>query len=57
MTQPRPKRSRRLAKRPRAAPDRTASPERRAQLMAEIQEKLAFCAAARERRARVEDEA
>ena len=57
MTQPRPKRARPLAKRPRADSNRTATPERRAYLMAAIQEKLALLAAARERQAKVEDEA
>jgi hypothetical protein len=57
MAQPRPKRARPLGKRPRAGPNRTATPERRAQLMVEIQQKLALFAVARARRARVEDEA
>jgi hypothetical protein len=57
MAQPRPKRARPHAKRPRADPNRTATPERRAYLMAAIQEKIALLAAARERQAKVEDEA
>jgi len=57
MVQPRPKRARPLAKRLRADPNRTATPERRAYLMAEIQKKLALFAAARAARARTQDEA
>ena len=57
MAQPRPKRARPVTKRRRSDPNRTATPERRAYLMKAIQEKLALFAAARERRAKVEDEA